>query len=210
MELEEVLQEGCPSSATGGHRRKQDRKASHLEPLAHLELVAVWEVLHEPAELHVVTLGLLQQPVGDLVRPVLSGGRDLARVRTGDLDRRDRLSDDKEVLNLADEVARRAVDGDATRSGCNIQDQPVVLLNKNGRQAPGGSPDTEEVGLGRLVLEERGLDHVVVQRLLGRALVDRRKGRVRGLILRVEHKRLAEFKLPGMSRNRDDQPLDVG
>lgn len=77
--------------------------------------MAIWKVFHESAKLHVVALGLLQESVSNLVRPIFGCRRNLPRVRARDLDRGNRLADDEEVLDLADEVVRRAIVGNATK-----------------------------------------------------------------------------------------------
>lgn len=139
-----------------------------------------------------VSLCLLKQPVGDLVRSVLGRCGHLSSVGTGHLDRRDRLADDEEVLHLPDVKARRAVDGDPMRSRKDAGPvSPVLQVQWAGTHLL----DDEEVRRRGLVLEERCLDEVVVQRLLGLTLIHRCKRRVRRFILRIQNKRFSELEL---------------
>lgn len=139
-----------------------------LESLSHLELVGVGEVAHQLRELDPVPLRFLQQLVRHQVRSVLGRLGHLPRVWTGNTERGDRLPDDIQVLDLADHIRRHTTDR---------------------------VPDDEEVCRDGCVLEERGLDEVVVQRRLGLSGIDRRKCTVRRLVHRIEHKRLTELVL---------------
>jgi hypothetical protein len=90
-------------------------KATNLELLPHLQIVVVGEVASQAVNLDARVLVLRNELEGDGHESVLLQRRNLARMRTGNLDLRVGLTDDVDVRNGAEEVLSVAVDGDAAR-----------------------------------------------------------------------------------------------